>query len=103
MSKRQVTKFESFNQFYPFYLGEHRNPINRKLHFVGTSISFILAIYIIYTAKFMYFPLIVIPGYALAWIGHFVFEKNKPATFQHPFYSFMGDMKLFFSILSGIS
>ena len=40
-------------------------------------------------------------GYAFAWVGHFFFEKNRPATFRHPFYSFAGDWVMFKDILSG--
>jgi len=96
-----VVKYESFRQFYPYYLHEHRNKINRILHFIGTFISHLFLVYFLWSGKYSYIPLSVVPGYAFAWVGHFVFEKNKPATFQHPFYSFMGDIKLFYSILAG--
>lgn len=46
-------------------------------------------------------PLALIPGYAAAWVGHFFVEKNKPATFQYPVWSFMGDYKMMTKMLTG--
>ena len=57
---------------------------------------------LVITKGIQYFPLGFIPGYAFAWIGHFIFEKNRPATFQHPFYSLMGDFVMLKDFLVGI-
>jgi hypothetical protein len=93
-------KFNSFKEFYPFYLQEHSNLVSRRLHFVGTSfVIFILAASFI-TRDFRLLPLIPVVGYGFAWIGHFVFEKNRPATFKHPLYSLMGDFRMFWDILT---
>ncbi|OUX36881.1 MAG: hypothetical protein CBE33_04380 [Candidatus Pelagibacter sp. TMED273] len=91
-------KFNSFKEFYPFYLSEHKNSICRLLHFIGSFLvilTFILSI--LYDKKFLLFAPIF--GYGFAWIGHFYFEKNKPATFKYPIYSFMGDWMMFKDIL----
>ena len=97
---KQDKKFKSFNEFYPFYLKEHTNKTCRLLHFVGTSIVVVLLLYIFITTRFQLLLLVPIIGYGFAWVGHFVFEKNKPATFQYPLYSFIGDWVMWFQLLS---
>ena len=93
--------FNSFKDFYPFYLAEHSNSISRRLHFVGTSLVILISCYIFMTEFWKLIYLLPIAGYGFAWIGHFVFEKNKPATFKHPFYSLIGDFVMFGQILAG--
>lgn len=95
MSKR----ISSYSEFYPFYLSEHKNVSSRVLHFVGTGLFFVFLFSALFTQK--WFLLIACPlvGYGFAWIGHFFFEKNKPATFQYPFWSLVSDFRLFFEIL----
>jgi len=96
-----MTRYTSFRDFYPFYLGEHQNVICRRLHFVGTScaIASIVAAIVLRNPWWMLAALL--SGYAFAWIGHFFFEKNRPATFKYPFYSFAGDWVMFKDILIG--
>lgn len=95
------SRFKTFKEFYPFYLTEHLNPTSRKLHFTGTALLFVILIGSLLTGK--YYGLFAIPivGYGFAWIGHFFFEKNKPATFQYPLYSLISDFRLFFDLLTG--
>ena len=94
-------RFASFREFYPFYLDEHSHPVSRRLHFVGSLavLAFIAAALATRDARW----LIAVPlcGYGFAWVGHFVFEKNRPATFRHPLYSLMGDWVMFKDILRG--
>ncbi|MGG5290834.1 Mpo1-like protein [Pseudomonas shirazensis] len=97
----RTAQFRSFAEFYPFYLGEHSNPTCRRLHFVGTSLVIALLAYTIASGKWLLLLLIPVAGYGFAWIGHFVFEKNRPATFQHPWYSLIGDFAMFRDILLG--
>ncbi|MCB1554723.1 MAG: DUF962 domain-containing protein [Xanthomonadales bacterium] len=94
--------FESFKAFYPYYLGEHRNRACRRLHFVGTSlvIGLLLAALLGALAPIWLLALPV-AGYGFAWVGHFFFEHNKPATFQHPWYSLLGDFVMYRDILVG--
>ncbi len=94
-------RFNSFSEFYPFYLSEHQNPISRRLHFVGTAIVISIIAYALLSQQWLALIALPIIGYGFAWVGHFFFEKNKPATFQHPLYSLMGDFRLFFDILTG--
>lgn len=95
-----IQGYRSFSEFYPYYLGEHADTTCRRLHVVGTS--FVVAL--LATATFTVQPqvLMALPfvGYGMAWTGHFFFEKNKPATFKHPFYSLMGDFKLWWEVIT---
>ena len=92
-------KYKSFEEFYPFYLSEHVNPICRLLHFIGNLFVIIIFIASFFSIKILFFaPLF---GYGFAWMGHFFFEKNKPATFRYPLYSFLGDWVMFKDILIG--
>ncbi len=92
---------KTYKEFYPFYLSEHSNTINRLLHFVGTSIIFLIIIAAIWYHKPALLLWIPVVGYGFAWIGHFFFEKNKPATFKYPLWSLKSDFKMFFDILRG--
>ena len=94
-------KFNSFSEFYPFYLDEHKDNLNRRLHFTGTLLVIIFLIYTIVTQKWIILILLPVLGYGFAWLGHFFFEKNKPATFKYPLYSLMGDWVMFKDIIIG--
>jgi len=94
-------RFASFREFYPFYLSEHSHRISRRLHFIGSLgvLGFIAAAAVRHDARWLAgAPLC---GYGFAWIGHFAFEKNRPATFRHPLYSLMGDWLMFVDVLRG--
>jgi len=93
--------FKTFSEFYPFYLNEHRNLICRRLHFVGSSLVLLVILYSMYTTRWSLLWLTPIMGYGFAWTGHYFFEKNRPATFIYPFYSFIGDWVMFKDILTG--
>lgn len=94
-------KYTSFKSFYPYYLSEHCNVINRKIHFIGTLLL-ILSLFIgIFSGKIIFFILIPFLGYGFAWVGHFFIEKNKPATFTYPFYSLASDFVMFWDMLTG--
>lgn len=94
-------RFASFADFYPYYLSEHRTPTCRRLHFIGTAL--VLAVLVLAIALRNAWLLIAVPvaGYGFAWIGHFFFDRNRPATFSHPFYSLIGDFVLFRDMLVG--
>ncbi len=95
------TRIQTFADFYPFYLNEHANRTSRRLHFVGSSIGLVLLVTAAITGNAWLIPLSLLQGYAFAWVGHFFFEKNKPATFTYPFYSLASDFLLFFDLLRG--
>ncbi|QFT55063.1 DUF962 domain-containing protein [Microbulbifer sp. THAF38] len=101
MAAIEAQKFESFRDFYPFYLQEHSNLTCRRLHFIGTSLVFATVIAAISTGNMLWFAATPLTGYGFAWIGHFFFENNRPATFKYPFYSFIGDFVMFKDMLLG--
>ena len=94
-------KIKTYKEFYPFYLKEHSNRMCRLLHVIGTSI--VLTLLLTSIIHFNPYWLIFVPltGYGFAWVGHFFFEKNKPATFTYPLWSLKSDFKMYFDILSG--
>ena len=92
---------DTFKDFYPFYLGEHSNRTCRRLHFIGTSIGLLCALHAFSTLNFWWLLAGIVQGYAWAWVGHFFFEHNRPATFKHPLYSFIGDWVMWKDILTG--
>ena len=94
-------QYTSFGQFYPFYLGEHSNRICRLLHFIGTTVGLGMFITAAVTMNAWWLLAGLVTGYALAWVGHFFFEKNRPATFSYPLYSFMGDWVMWKDIIVG--
>lgn len=93
--------FSSFKRFYPYYLKEHRNQTCRRLHFLGSSLVLLLTAYALLSSQFILLWLLPIIGYGFAWVGHFFFEKNRPATFKHPLYSLWGDWVMFKDMLIG--
>jgi len=88
-------QFTRFAQFYPFYLSEHANRSCRRLHFVGSSLGLVCIATAVLTDNAWWLLVGLLAGYAFAWIGHFGFEKNKPASFKRPLYSFMGDWAMY--------
>ena len=94
-------RYKTFADFYPFYLDEHKNQVSRRLHFVGTSIALIVLVTALVTQSWWLLVVALAQGYAFAWVGHFFFERNRPATFKYPGYSLMGDWRLWWEILSG--
>lgn len=96
-----MSRFARFGQFYPFYLGEHRDRRCRRLHFLGSSLVVLVVLLAIISGRWAWLWLAPLAGYGCAWIGHFVFEKNRPATFRHPLYSLMGDWVMYWQLLTG--
>jgi hypothetical protein len=94
-------RFTSFAEFYPFYLGEHADRTCRRLHFVGSTLGLVCLVLAIARGQPWLILLGLFLGYAFAWIGHFGFEKNKPASFKRPLYSFMGDWAMYRDIWTG--
>lgn len=96
-----MSQFASFREFYPFYLGEHSDVQCRRMHFVGSTLVLAVIVTAIVTGHAAWLWLAPVAGYGCAWIGHYVFEKNRPATFTHPLYSLMGDWVMYWQILRG--
>ena len=96
-----MQRFSTYREFYPFYLSEHANRTSRRLHFIGSAGVLVLLAVALVQRNAWWLPAALACGYGFAWTGHFFFEKNRPATFRHPFYSFAGDWVMFGDILRG--
>ncbi|ROM71375.1 hypothetical protein BK654_10105 [Pseudomonas brassicacearum] len=94
-------RFNSFAEFYPYYLSEHSNSTCRRLHFVGTSLLMLIFLLAFVAGTWWWLLALPVAGYGFAWVGHFFFEKNRPATFQYPFYSLLGDFVMYRDMLLG--
>lgn len=96
-----MTRYTSFRDFYPFYLAQHANRTCRRLHFFGSVLVIAAFVLAIARANPRWLLLAPLGGYGFAWVGHFFFEKNRPATFTYPFLSLAGDWVMFWDILRG--
>ena len=96
-----MSEFASFREFYPHYLAEHGNRSCRRLHFVGSSLVLGCLLMLVRSGNPLWLLAALLAGYGFAWVGHFFFEKNMPATFKHPFYSLAGDWVMFKDMLLG--
>jgi hypothetical protein len=95
-------RFSSFAEFYPYYLSEHADPTCRRLHFIGSALVLaVLASVLVGLLSPWWLLALPLIGYGFAWVGHFFFEHNRPATFRHPLYSLLGDWVMFRDMLSG--
>ncbi|HMM81412.1 MAG TPA: DUF962 domain-containing protein [Pyrinomonadaceae bacterium] len=91
---------KTYAEFWDFYLTEHRHPLTRVLHFIGTSLGIVLLIWLVWSGLWYFFPLCFVCGYAFAWTAHFLVEKNRPATFKYPGWSFISDYKMVWYMLT---
>lgn len=96
-----TTNPKNYAEFWDFYVYEHSKPLTRLLHFVGTSLGLLLLVFFVARGQWYYFPVFFIAGYGFAWFAHFVVEKNKPASFRFPFWSFISDFRMIAFMLSG--
>lgn len=94
-------EFRSFSEFYPFYLSQHSDRTCRRLHFAGTLMLIVIALGATITGSWRLLWFLPVVGYGFAWVGHFFFEHNRPATFTNPFYSLLGDFVMFRDMLTG--
>lgn len=94
-------EIQTYQEFWPFYLKEHSHPKNRSLHYVGTVISIAALVLAVLQMNPWWILVALLGGYSFAWIGHFVVEKNRPATFKYPFWSLISDYRMFFCAVTG--
>ncbi|HDS1200915.1 TPA: DUF962 domain-containing protein [Shewanella algae] len=94
-------KYKSFAEFYPFYLSQHSDPVCRGLHYLGSTLVLLILLFSLLSGQFVWLLALPVVGYGFAWIGHFGFEHNKPATFQCPVYSLMADWVMLAQFVSG--
>lgn len=93
-------RFVSYEEFWPFYVSQHRGTGTRALHFAGTTLVLAcLGAAVAVSPRF----LLAMPlaGYGFAWLGHFACERNRPATFTHPLWSLRGDFRMYRLMLLG--
>ncbi|WP_144392712.1 DUF962 domain-containing protein [Pleionea sediminis] len=97
----QPVRIKTYDEFWLFYLREHQRSACRALHYLGTTLALAtLSLFIAYQLwGWLWLPLIL--GYTPAWIGHFFIEKNRPATFTYPWWSFISDFKMLFYAITG--
>src|ERR1043165_3137277 len=100
-TNKNETKIKTLEEFWPFYLSQHRGTRNRDMHFVGTSLVIIFFFAALVFQNYWYLVMMPLVGYFFAWVGHFIFAKNRPATFQYPFYSLYSDFKMYFYWIAG--
>lgn len=91
----------NFTEFWDFYVSEHSQPMTRLLHLVGASLGVALAVFFVARGQWYFFPVFFICGYGFAWFSHFFIEKNKPASFRFPLWSFISDFKMIAYMLTG--
>lgn len=94
-------RYTSFREFYPYYLSEHQHPTCRRLHVIGSTLVLVVLIAALVRSNAALLWLLPVIGYGFAWVGHFFFEKNRPATFRYPLYSLLGDWVMFWQIITG--
>ncbi len=92
-------QFESFEEFYPFYLSQHTHPINRLLHVVGTAFTISYTLKFLFTGRWYFIPIAFLIGHALGRAGHFFIEKNKTADVEYTLYNFMADWRMFYDVI----
>jgi hypothetical protein len=94
-------RYASFREFYPYYLSEHNDRTCRRLHFVGSTLVIAVLLAACLTQHWAWLIALPVLGYGFAWVGHFFFEHNRPATFTYPLYSFIGDWVMWAQMLTG--
>ena len=92
---------KTYAEFWDYYVLEHSKPLTRILHLVGTTLGIALLVFFIARGQWYFFPVFFVVGYGFAWFAHLVIEKNRPATFQYPFWSFISDFKMISYMLTG--
>ena len=98
---RTVERFQTYEEFWPFYVREHSNKLNRTLHVIGTSAAVGCVAAAAITRRPLFLLAAPIVGYGFAWVGHFFVQKNKPATFDYPLWSLRGDFEMWAKTLAG--
>lgn len=98
MSEKRIG---TFAEFWPFYVGEHRLPSCRAVHYIGSFAAPATLAWVIATGSWAFLPVVLVAGYGPAWVGHFIIEKNRPATFTYPVWSLLGDYKMLSYFLRG--
>ena len=97
-----MDKIKTYKEFWPYYLNEHSKKGTRVLHYIGTSLAVFCLIMLFSTLEWKWLGMGLFVGYLFAWIGHFFIEKNRPATFKYPLWSFISDWRMWYEALVGL-
>ena len=100
MNALDPARFATYKAFWPFYVSQHSHKVNRNLHFAGTTLV-LVCFYLGCVASPWFFAGMPLMGYGFAWVGHFLFERNRPATFTHPLWSLCADFQMFAFMCAG--
>ncbi len=95
------TNPQNYSEFWDFYVHEHSLPLTRLLHLIGTTLGLALLVFFVARGQWYFFPVFFVAGYGFAWFSHFFIEKNRPASFRYPFWSFISDFKMIGLMLAG--
>lgn len=101
MTTPPAERITTYSAFFDFYLGEHRHPLCRLLHYIGSTLVILIVLYVLIGGNPWYLSLMPVAGYSFAWAGHFFVEHNKPATFSYPLWSLIGDYHMYVLFLTG--
>lgn len=96
-----ASKIETFEAFWPFYLGEHSRGLTRLIHVAGTGVGILLLLLAIITQNWWLLLAALVSGYGFAWVSHMLVERNRPATFTYPLWSLIGDLRMFWLFCQG--
>lgn len=96
-----MERYQSFREFWPFYLREHSKPRTRALHYAGTTLVVLIALVAIDTGRLWLLALMPVAGYSFAWVSHALVERNRPATFRYPLWSLRADFRMWWRWMAG--
>jgi hypothetical protein len=91
----------TFKNFWPAYVCAHRQPGTRAIHLVGTLSGWLLLLAAIVSRHGWWILGALVLPYALAWVSHFFVEHNRPASFEHPLWSWWADQRMVALMLTG--
>ena len=94
-------RLQSFAEFWPYYVREHRRRATRFWHFCGTSLALAVLVFVAASGRWPLLLAAPVCGYAFAWLSHLLVEKNRPATFTYPLWSLWADFKMWLLIATG--
>jgi len=96
-----VKRISNYDEFWQFYLAEHTKPWTKKIHALGLILGLAFVFYAIASSEWVFLPLALLVSYGPIWMSHFFIEKNKPASFKYPFWSFISEFRMVYLFFRG--